>query len=230
MAEIQKLLDGVIEQELKNVKTLSFGSDEKSSAIRDLATLHKLRIEEIKAQTEADEKRERRKMDSDQHKAELALKEKQAAQQEAQQQAELAIKQQQVTAADADRQLKDEQFKAELALKERQVSGSDAERGLKEQQMQQQAEQQQAELSLKVRELDGKDADRVREEAFQRRQARDQVIDRCVRTGVAVGELVLPLMFYGIWMNRGFKFEETGSFTSTTFKNLLNRFKPTKKG
>ena len=126
--------------------------------------------------------------------------------------------------------MKDEQFKAELALKERQVSGSDAERDLKQQQMQQDAEHHKAELSLKVRELDGKDADRVQEEALQRRQARDQVIDRCVRTGVAVGELVLPLMFYGVWMNKGFQFEKTGSFTSTTFKNLLTRFKPTKKG
>lgn len=146
MADIQSLLDGVIETEIQNLESLSSGSDEKSKAIQNLATLHKLRIEEIKAGTDADEKRERRKMDSEQRKAEL----------------------------------------------------------------------------------DGKEADRDREETFQKRQAMDQMIDRCVRTGVAVGELVLPLVFYGIWMNRGFKFEETGSFTSTTFKNLLNRFKPTK--
>ena len=146
MADIQSLLDGVIETEIQNLESLSSGSDEKSKAIQNLATLHKLRIEEIKAGTDADEKRERRKMDSEQRKAEL----------------------------------------------------------------------------------DGKEADRDREETFQKRQTMDQMIDRCVRTGVAVGELVLPLVFYGIWMNRGFKFEETGSFTSTTFKNLLNRFRPTK--
>ena len=85
-----------------------------------------------------------------------------------------------------------------------------------------------AELALKERELDSKDADRTQEGELQKRQARDQMVDRCVRAGVAVGELVLPLVFYGIWMNKGFKFEETGSFTSTTFKNLLNRFRPTK--
>ena len=146
MSDIQSLLDGVIETEIQNLGSLSSGSDEKSKAIQNLATLHKLRIEEIKAGTDADEKRERRKMDSEQRKAEL----------------------------------------------------------------------------------DGKKADRDQEETFQKRQAMDQMIDRCVRTGVAVGELVLPLVFYGIWMNRGFKFEETGSFTSTTFKNLLNRFRPTK--
>lgn len=142
MTDIQSLLDGVIESEIRNVETLSPESDEKSKAIQNLAALHKLRIEEIKAQTEADEKMERRKMDSEKYKTELAAS--------------------------------------------------------------------------------------AREEEFQTRQARDQVIDRCVKTGVAIGELVLPLICYGIWMNKGFKFEENGSFTSTTFKNLLNRFRPTK--
>lgn len=138
MAEIKSLLDGVIEQEIQNVESLNSGSDEKSAAIRDLATLHKLRIEEIKAETEAEE------------------------------------------------------------------------------------------LTLKERELNSKDADRSYEEELQSRQTRGQMIDRCVKAGIDVAGLVLPLICYGIWMNKGFKFEETGSFTSTTFKNLLNRFRPTK--
>lgn len=40
--------------------------------------------------------------------------------------------------------------------------------------------------------------------------------------------IVLPLVFYGVWMRRGFKFEETGSYTSNTFKNLQHFFKPKK--
>ena len=228
MAEIKSLLDGVIEQEIQNVEALSSGTDEKSKAIQNLATLHKLRIEEIKAETEAEEKRERRVMDSEQRKAELALKEKQATQQETQHQAELSIKERQVDSAEAERKMKDEQFKAELALKKRQADGDTAEHKLKEKQTEADSKHKGAELALKERELNSKDADRAQEEELQKRQARDQMVDRCVRTGVAVGELVLPLVFYGIWMNKGFKFEETGSFTSTTFKNLLNRFRPTK--
>ena len=224
MAEIKSLLDGVIEQEIQNVEALSSGSDEKSKAIQNLATLHKLRIEEIKAETEAEEKRERRVMDSEQRKAELALKEKQATQH----QAELSIKERQVDSAEAERKMKDEQFKAELALKKRQADGDTAEHKLKEKQSETESGHKGAELALKERELDSKDADRTQEGELQKRQARDQMVDRCVRAGVAVGELVLPLVFYGIWMNKGFKFEETGSFTSTTFKNLLNRFRPTK--
>jgi hypothetical protein len=49
-----------------------------------------------------------------------------------------------------------------------------------------------------------------------------------VRIAVAGAELVLPLMFYGIWMRRGFKFEESGVYSSTTFRNLFSRFRPTK--
>ena len=138
MADIQGLLDGVIETKIQDLGSLTSGSDEEKAAIQSLATLHKLRIEEIKAQTEADEH------------------------------------------------------------------------------------------ALKERELNCKDADRAHEEALQERQVKAQMIERYVRFGVDAANLVLPLVFYGIWMNRGFKFEETGAFTSTTFKNLLNRFRPTK--
>ena len=40
----------------------------------------------------------------------------------------------------------------------------------------------------------------------------------------------LPLAFYAYWMNKGFQFEQTGTFTSSTFKNLFKVFKPTKIG
>lgn len=155
MAEIQSLLDGVIEEEITNVKSLEAGTEKKSAAIRDLATLHKLRIEEIKAQTEADEKAARREMDKNRQSDEHALKE---------------------------------------------------------------------------RELNSKDVDRTHDEQVQDRQIREQVIDRRVRTCLQVGELVLPLVCYGIWFGMGLTFEIDNSYTSTTFKNLLNRFKPTKRG
>lgn len=154
MAEIKSLLDEVIEAEIAYVGSLSPEDEKKSKAIQHLADLHKLRIDEIKAKTDADEKRLRRAMDSKQHRAELTLKERQA---------------------------------------------------------------------------DGDEAARANEEQLKQHQLNDQVTDRYVRIGVATAELVLPLVFYGVWMSRGLKFEETGTFTSQTFKNLFNRFKPTRK-
>ena len=49
------------------------------------------------------------------------------------------------------------------------------------------------------------------------------------KMGVEAMGVILPLMFYAAWMRRGFKFEETGTFTSTTFRGLFSRFRPTGK-
>ncbi len=62
MAEIKKLLDDAIETEINNLNSAS-DKDEKSEVIKNLAALHKLRIEEIKTETEIEEKSERRAMD-----------------------------------------------------------------------------------------------------------------------------------------------------------------------
>jgi len=60
-------------------------------------------------------------------------------------------------------------------------------------------------------------------------QLEEQVKDRYFRLGVEAASIILPLIFYATWMKRGFRFEETGTYTSTTFRGLFNRFKPTKK-
>ena len=69
----------------------------------------------------------------------------------------------------------------------------------------------------------------TRDEEMKSNQLSEQIKDRYFRLGIAAAELMIPLMFYGIWMKRGFKFEETGTYTSTTFRGLFNRFRPTKK-
>lgn len=69
----------------------------------------------------------------------------------------------------------------------------------------------------------------AREEQFKKDQLAEQIKDRYFKLGIGVVEIVLPLIFYATWMKRGFKFEETGTYTSTTFRGLFNRFRPTKK-
>ncbi len=69
----------------------------------------------------------------------------------------------------------------------------------------------------------------TREEQFKKDQLAEQIKDRYFKLGIAAAEIVLPLIFYATWMKRGFKFEETGTYTSTTFRGLFNRFRPTKK-
>lgn len=69
----------------------------------------------------------------------------------------------------------------------------------------------------------------TQDEKMKQRQLEEQVKERYFRVGVAAAELMVPLIFYGIWMRKGFKFEETGTYTSKTFTGLINRFRPTKK-
>jgi hypothetical protein len=88
---------------------------------------------------------------------------------------------------------------------------------------------------LKTRELDLKEGQTAadleacdREEQLKRDQMKADVWDRYLKLGIEIIGIGLPLIFYASWMRRGFKFEETGTYTSTTFKGLFNRFKPTK--
>lgn len=69
----------------------------------------------------------------------------------------------------------------------------------------------------------------TKDDELKQKQLEEQVKERYFRVGVAAAELMVPLIFYGIWMRKGFKFEETGTYTSKTFTGLINRFKPTKK-
>lgn len=69
----------------------------------------------------------------------------------------------------------------------------------------------------------------VREQEIEKEKMAEQVKDRYVRVGIGVAELVVPLLFYASWMKKGFRFEETGTFTSATFRGLFQKFKPTKK-
>lgn len=127
--EIRRLLGEEIKTEIQKLSSLESGSKEKSTAIEDLATLYRLRIEETKNELDFDEKYDSRA---------------------------------------SDQQLKKDQLE-------------------------------------------------------------EQVKDRYFRLGVEVASILLPMMFYAVWMRRGFRFEETGTYTSTTFRGLFNRFKPTRK-
>lgn len=53
-------------------------------------------------------------------------------------------------------------------------------------------------------------------------------VQNVLKHSVEIAAVVVPVVFYGVWMKRGFKFEEEGTFTSNTFKGLISKFKPTR--
>ena len=59
-------------------------------------------------------------------------------------------------------------------------------------------------------------------------QIKESKKDRWCKVIVDVLGVVLPIGFSTLWMLKGFKFEETGTITSNTFKWLINRLRFTK--
>ena len=85
------------------------------------------------------------------------------------------------------------------------------------------------EYEEKLRRLENEEVDQSRERDLKYAQLAEQAKERYFKYGLAAAETLATLLFYGRWMKKGFKFEETGTFTSATFKGLINRFRPTKR-
>jgi len=63
---------------------------------------------------------------------------------------------------------------------------------------------------------------------FREKQLSEQKKERYLRVSLEVASIIIPLMFYRQWMKEGFKFEETGTYTSATFRGLIGKFRPTR--
>lgn len=49
-----------------------------------------------------------------------------------------------------------------------------------------------------------------------------------LKLGVEITGIILPLSVYAVFLGRGFRFEETGSYCSKTFSNLIGLIRPSK--
>ncbi len=83
-------------------------------------------------------------------------------------------------------------------------------------------------LKLEENKLENEEDARVCDGLIKSEEKNERVRDRYFKFGLEAAGIILPLIFYATWMNRGFRFEETGTFVSTTFRNLFSRFKPTR--
>ncbi len=83
-------------------------------------------------------------------------------------------------------------------------------------------------LQCEREKLDTEDYHKTEEGRFKLKELKKAKLFDGIKMGVEIVGITAPLVFYGIWMNRGLQFEEEGSFTSQTFKGLIGKFKPTK--
>ena len=85
------------------------------------------------------------------------------------------------------------------------------------------------ELYFKKKQYEIDEAKYYNEKTNRVEDKKDELKDRIFKWSIGAAELMLPMIFYAVWMKRGFEFERTGTYTSTTFRGLFNNFKPVKK-
>lgn len=73
--------------------------------------------------------------------------------------------------------------------------------------------------------IEASDVGQHDQEIMFKEDQKHKFIDHVIR----VLEFTLPLVCYGIWTKRGFRFEENGVYTSKTFQNIIGKMKPTKR-
>lgn len=69
----------------------------------------------------------------------------------------------------------------------------------------------------------------ARDEAMKQAELESKARDRLFNIGLQIGLTGLSLIAYNAWLNRGLKFQETGTFTDPMTRNLLSRIVPIKK-
>lgn len=69
----------------------------------------------------------------------------------------------------------------------------------------------------------------ARDEAMKQAELESRARDRLFNIGLQIGLTGLSLIAYNAWLNRGLKFQETGTFTDPMTRNLLSRIIPIKK-
>ena len=90
-------------------------------------------------------------------------------------------------------------------------------------------------LELEFRKIDSAEiknnndtANKSKEINLNAKRDKELKVDRWIKIGCETAAVVVPVIFYNGWMKKGFEFEETGTYCSNTFKNLISKFKPTK--
>ena len=85
------------------------------------------------------------------------------------------------------------------------------------------------EMSLKEKkyehDVEKEDVGQRDEELKFHKNQKNKIVEFAIRGA----ELILPLICYGVWTTRGFRFEKDGVYTSKTFQNIIGKIRPTKK-
>lgn len=89
-------------------------------------------------------------------------------------------------------------------------------------------EQNCLDTKMKERQMDSDDDARERELELKRKQLHKDIWLTSISCGVQLLGTVIGIAAYNAWLNKGLKFEETGTITTPETKNLLSKMIPRK--
>lgn len=84
------------------------------------------------------------------------------------------------------------------------------------------------EIGLKGDSLAIEEANNYENRKIKSKETKSGMILSGLKTAVELSAVVIPVVFYGVWLKKGFEFEEEGTITSNTFKGLISKFKTTR--
>jgi len=85
-----------------------------------------------------------------------------------------------------------------------------------------------AEIKLKERQEENSELDHERDFAEAQKKNNREKIFSIAKLGLEAAGMVGGYLFYGRWLNKGFKFEETGTITSQFVRSFFRKIEPKK--
>ena len=222
---IKKKLDEEIERQIDDLSGFDAGSDEKTTAINELVKLHNLRIEEMKMELEFTDRTEKREMEKTKNEFDF---------EDRTEKMELEKSKHQFEVEDRTAKMELEKSKHQFEVEDR-TAKMELEKSKHQFEVEDRTEKREMDLDIHDKEMEFKERQfkedcKVHERTGcnDEKKLSEQKKDRYFNLGIKALEISLPLVFYAVWMKAGFKFEQEGVFTSTTFKELFKNFRPKK--
>ena len=116
-----------------------------------------------------------------------------------------------------------EEKEARRQMDERQ---QEREESIKREQMEAEKEYRMLDLNIKQQQLTAEVNQFETEMEFKKEELTHRKETDIIGFALDIATALTKLAFFGKWMKRGFQFEKDGTFTSSTFKSLTNKFKP----
>ncbi len=202
--KLEDILTEEIISQLTDLKDMDYGSNEKHIAVEDAAKLYGLLLETQKLENEKDRNAKQYEIETQKLENE---KDRNAKQYEVETQK-----------LENDEERNENQYEVETKKLE-----NEKDRNAKQYEVETQRLANDKDRNAKQYEVETQRL--ANDKEYNEKQLAETKKDRYVKIGITAAEIIVAVLFNSFWMKKGYKFEETGCFTSGMFKEFRNHIK-----